>query len=156
MATETQLQGASIPLMISGIEFQARTLTDMDFTELDNYIRARIVDIAYNCIKLQDRLPSERQELLSAAILAASKVSWYTAEGSNIMNDIDGNAKMAYQMCKPKKMTYTKFLELFKQNGQAKDNIERTAMAFNELNTNLDEDNKSEPKEDSDFDPKRS
>jgi hypothetical protein len=133
MATDTQLQGAMAPLIISGKEFPAKTLTDRDYTEIDEYIKSEILAIAYSTMRQQELLPSERQEILSAAILAATKVSWYSSEGIYTMNTPKGMARLAWQMCKPG-MPFNKFLAIFRTEGEIQENITRTNVIFDQLN----------------------
>lgn len=136
MATDTQLQGAGVPLFISGKEFSARTLTDRDYTEINEYIKSEVVNIAYNTIKQQDLVQYERQELLSAAILAATQVNWFTTEGTHIMNTPKGMARLAWQMIKfyHPRTSFKSLHDLFVTADHIQENIDRVNQVFDQLN----------------------
>lgn len=103
MPTSNQLTGAPIPMKIKNgtgkiQEFKASTLTDYDYAELDAFVQDEIVDISRR--RLEDLLPSERQELMSAAIKAAAGVTWSSPEGLRILNSRKGSIRMGWQMVK--------------------------------------------------------
>ena len=150
MATVTQLQGAGTPLIISEVEYQARTLTDRDYTEIDEYIKSEIVNIAYTAMRNNNLLPSDRQEMLSASLLAATKVNWFTDEGNHIMSSAKGMARLAWQMIKhfQPKLLFSKFLEEFKKTEYLVENMQRTQQVFEDLNY-VKEDKEVESSEDS-------
>lgn len=99
MATDTQLTGADYPLKLSGMEFKARTLTDRDSEEINTYIQSKVIETGKMAIT-SETSPIMRKEVLTAAISAATGLTWGSAEGSRVMATIEGMCRLAWQMIK--------------------------------------------------------
>lgn len=99
MSTDVQLTGAGYPLPIHGKEYLARTLTDRDHAELDAYVQSEIMKITR--ATLEDSMTqAERQEYISAGLLAVSGLTWGSNEGRRVMASVKGMCRLCYQMIK--------------------------------------------------------
>ncbi len=147
MPTDTQLTGASVTMMISGQKYSARTLTDKDFAELDEYIQFCIIETARKASQFLS--PQERKESLAAAILAATGVRWSGEEGSKVFNTVAGASYLTWAMIKHNhKVTSETFEEIFSQEKYLVDNITEMDRVFIKLNTETEssDDEKDEGK----------
>lgn len=142
---DSNLTGATYPLVISNKEFQASPLTDKDYGELDNYIQAKVIEVARN--QLGGLSPAERSELLQAAIKAASSSGWGTVEGSKIINTVEGTMRIGWQMIKKKhNVDFDSFSSLAQSKGPdvLMQNIEAIDIAYGHLNLGITEESEEE------------
>ena len=144
MPTNVQLTGATIPLTITGKDFQANPLTDRDNAELDAYVKKEIIATA---VEAAESLPKSAQEkVLDAAIRQASGISWSTDEGSQVMASLTGTIRLAYQMIKRNHdIGWEEFKDHFMSDkDELIRNIQTINRVFIELNTPTEEDRERE------------
>jgi hypothetical protein len=95
---DAAIAGATRPLTLHGHTLTMRRLSDMDLSELDEWVRVRAFDLARRCAS---GLPaSERQEILGAAIRTAAGLSFLSLEGAQMMSTLDGVARLLWQSVK--------------------------------------------------------
>lgn len=156
------LTGASFPMHIGDRELAACSLRDKDYIELDAYIQSKIIKIAKE--QLDGLVPTERSELLQAAIKAAASSGWATPEGTKIINTVEGTLRLGWQMCRRKapSLSFDSFLRLAtkpdKDGVADEETTFNSIMEINKVYTVLhgnDEDIKEEKEEASPEDLKR-
>ena len=171
MPKDEQISGAPIPMKIGGEIFRARTLSDIDFDELNAYVRFRFIEEGRDSISRLS-LPSEsRQEMMTSLLLASSQVSFNSPEGARLINQsTEGMSRVGWQMIHhfhPKE-SVEEFLEKVKgdeSDGHLISSLSEINRVFIYLNISIDnddengdkeknEDEKSEDEGDSDKGPK--
>lgn len=123
MPTDTQLTGGTMPFVVSEQTFKARPLTDRDYAELDEYVRAHIINTARKvAANLSEK---ERRELLAAAVLAATGLRWTSEEGAKVLNTLEGAAYLSWLMVKHshKNVPFNAFYEVFSQDSFVESNL---------------------------------
>ena len=146
------LTKATYPLIIGGKEFAASTLTDKDYGEMDLYIQSKVIEVAR--VSSIGLFPTDRSELLQAAVKAAASSGWGTQEGSRILATVEGTARLGWQMIRANsRISFEEFLKLCRGDSVAAttDSMEAIQIAFNKLNG---EDEEEEVKEASSESPK--
>lgn len=126
---------------ISGKEFKASTLNDLDYVELDEYVQYEMICIAR---KSAMNLPTdERQETIQAAIKASAGIRWSSAEGSRILTTHKGMMRLGYQMVtrNHKRLTFDEFLTLAFSKGREGtfENVKEIDRVYVKLNTLAEE-----------------
>ena len=143
MPTAAQLTGASSPLRINGREFKARTLTDRDYVELDEYIQHKLLEKEKILIDKMNLSSADRMEMTQAALKNAAVASWATNEGAKIMGTIEGTARLGYQMvaARHSQLSFEEFYEhMNKSNDLLGLAIREINDVFMKLNTTPEED----------------
>lgn len=96
MNIDTALSDGSYPLKVGVTTFNASMLTDRDYSDLSNYIRAKFIAMAYDAAALLK--PDQRRELISIAMKEAVYHNWTTDEGQEIIWDEEGLQHVGHQM----------------------------------------------------------
>ena len=95
--SDEDLTGARVELILSNdVTLTLHRLTDRDISELDLWIRGRVVAIARAAIT-PDMGISERNELTEAGLAKAMKTSWTSGDGNALMSSVEGIARLLYQ-----------------------------------------------------------
>lgn len=154
MPTETQITGGSCPMIISGREYQASPLTDLDSAELNEYVQFKIIDLAKNYIRknVKNLSPLERKEIRQSAIDASIGLSWIDSEAGKVLYTVEGTARLAWQMLVDKKKPiFEEFLNIFKfDEDKITENMEEVDRVFTRLNIDSTYDPDAEGSEGSD------
>ena len=88
---------ASYPLTLNGITYSLSPLTDRDIEEVNNWLRASVINMARDSLT-SDMSKDERSEILGVAMKEARSLSWMHGEGSKIITQsIDGVSRVMYQ-----------------------------------------------------------
>jgi len=160
MPKDFQISGAPVPLNISGVTYRARTLTDKDYDELSAWVRYRFMEDAKSSIDSMSLIKEERQEMLTAAMLASSQVTFNSVEGSKIINtNTRGVARVGWQMIHHYHpgISIEEFLEKVTDCGSEDkiiESIREINRVFIDMNIGSTDDEESESEEDSDKEPK--
>lgn len=159
MAKPEQISGASIPMKIGNKEYQAKTLSDKDYDELNAYCRFKFIEEGKESVDRM-RLPKDaRQEMLTSMLLASSQVTFSSAEGAKIINSSnEGIARTGWQMIKANHEfisleEFTREVIGDESQGHLMSTISSIYEAFHYLNVG-DNDDVSEDEGDSDKEPK--
>jgi hypothetical protein len=78
------------------IELRVTPLTDRDISEMDAWVRARVVSTAQASLS-PSMSKEERQEVLTVAMQTAQAESMLSARGAEILGTIDGMARLMWQ-----------------------------------------------------------
>lgn len=90
------LTGAHVSLELGDTELSIRRLTDKDITELDEWVKSRIIQLAR--ASLSDSMTSdEREEFLGIAMRQAMRTTFLSGDGAKMMASLDGLARIVYQ-----------------------------------------------------------
>lgn len=87
---------APIEYRIGGKTLRLAPLTDADHGELDNWVRSRLIRIAREAIPY-DATASDREELLQAALMRASTLTWMGEHGYALARTTEGMARLVWQ-----------------------------------------------------------
>ena len=157
MPTDNQISGAAYPMKIGAISYRARTLSDKDYDELNAWTRWKFVEESKASIDKMPLIKEDRQEMLTSTMLAASVVTFNSAEGSRIINrSTEGFARLGWQMVQHyhPNINFEEFLEQVKgsesKNG---DQNEHTINCMSSINDAFIALNISDPAEDVDSVP---
>ena len=102
---ESRLFDSGYPMKIGGQEYTASALTDLDYGDLDNFIKSTYVNIA---VAAGDELPSDKKkELISIALNNSLEIGWDTPEGDKILYSGRGMIRLGYQMIRKRHPTVT-------------------------------------------------
>lgn len=104
---------ASTPLKLGDNEYLMAPLTDMDISELDEWVQSRVMEVARRAL-VYATTPTEREEMIRVALKTASSMTWMSGEGSKMMSTVDGLTRLVWQSLKKNHPAVT-FLELRKQ-----------------------------------------
>lgn len=129
----SDITAAPQPISISEKELSAHPFTEKEFAELTNWVRYQIIQTARSAIRnMSDVLPSEREEILQAAIKSAASSTWDTRDGRQICMSVDGLQHIGWMMVR--KSHPFKKEEFSKLVGSEPDNYIEIDRAFWELN----------------------
>jgi len=130
-AEQGRLTAASAPLRLGDTEYQMSRLTDLDISELDEWVQARFVENARASLKGEtDEVV--RKETLSIAMETSLGVTWLSGVGASMMATPLGMTRLVWQ-CIKKKHPDTTMTELSKDMFDP-ENIERARATFAKLN----------------------
>ena len=94
-----KMTAAPAPLkFVDGSTYQMSPLTDKDIAELDEWVRARHIQIAVESTK--DMADEDKAELRQVALLQAGELSWMSGTGARLMATVDGMTRLVWQSCK--------------------------------------------------------
>ncbi len=99
MTTKAEATAASVPFDMGSVEYQLSPLTDRDISELDNWLRARMVRAARESLP-DDATPEQRQETIGAAVVATAGVCLLSDLCASVMATPDGLARVIWQSVK--------------------------------------------------------
>lgn len=99
MTTKAEATAAPVPFDMGSVEFQLSPLTDRDISELDNWLRARMVRAARESLP-DDATPEQRQETIGAAVVATAGVCLLSDLCASVMATPDGLARVIWQSVK--------------------------------------------------------
>lgn len=135
---ESKFLDGSFPMKIGDIEFNASTLTDKDYADLDGYIKSVFINIAINSSKNLEE--DFRKELISVALKEAINIGWSSEEGIDIISTTEGCFRLGYQMCR-KRHPNLSFND-FKKEASKKiaDSVEQINIAYRTLNSIVGDD----------------
>ena len=94
MSKTPALTDAAFPIKINGKEYFASMLSDRDYGDLTQYIRAVIIRIARDSAKDFDEVT--RAEIYNAALKAAASSGWGTMEGARIISTQEGSTMLGW------------------------------------------------------------
>lgn len=110
-------------------------LTDRDISELDEWLKAKFIEMARS--SLTPGLSSaEREETLGVAMRIAMSMTWMSGQGARIIGTIDGISRLLYQSIKARHpdMTYERTRSFIADPRHMEANIAKVNDAFEELN----------------------
>lgn len=90
------LTAARKPIKLGGREFLMTRFSDRDISEIDQWLRARIIRDARESLDANST-HSERAEILEIAMRMAAVTSMYSPIGARMIATVDGMAKMLLQ-----------------------------------------------------------
>ncbi len=95
--SDADLTGAFVTLELSAdVVLKLHRLSDRDISELDMWIRGKVVAIARAAIT-DDSTAAEQAALLEAGMSKAMRTSWMTGDGRALIASPDGLARILYQ-----------------------------------------------------------
>lgn len=108
-----EITGAPVPIWLGKEEYLLSPLTDKDIAALDNWIRARHIQIARSSFT-EETTPVERTEILTIAMQQAASLTWMGPSGAKIMSTLDGVSRVVYQglLKKHPEITHAKVMSL--------------------------------------------
>ena len=131
--TSEHITGAAYPLTLKikdKVEtFQVHPLTDKDASELTYYVQAKIMDTAYKFLPPDTPENSKiRKDSIAAAQKSAAGAAWNNDAGSQILDTVEGAARLLWQSLGKKKeeITHTSLMVFF----QDQENLKRMFVAF--------------------------
>lgn len=127
-----QITAAPYPIKIGDKSFHMSPLEDVDYDELSNWMRSKVVATARRCLS-DDMTSEERRELIGAAVERASTMNFGDPKHMDLFMSLEGLARMYWQGVRRshKKLEFEAFLKLFRANQDAIPEISRV---FKELN----------------------
>lgn len=113
---DSKLFDSGYPIKIGGEEFTASMLTDRDFGDIDNYIKAQYVNTAY--MAAENLSVAERKELTTIALNNAANITWESREGNDLIFSREGIIRLGWQMCRKRhpNLPFKVFYELAHKN----------------------------------------
>lgn len=144
-STDTQLTNGSYPITIGNRLLQASVLSDRDYSTIDEFIQSKVIEVARRAAS--DLAPTERTELLQAAIKAAASSGWGTMEGSKILSTREGTTYLGWVMCRKKQpnLDYEDFVKLISKSED--DAMDQIALAYQKLHLIINEVETPQPEE---------
>ena len=140
-STDPRLNGASSPIQLKHtdketgevrtIEYRMRPLSDVDMTELDEWVRSTYIANARKSLGA-DCTQTEREETLSLAMTQAVGMSFLSGIGARMMGTVDGVARLVWQSIKAEHPDVT--VEMVKGYMFDKANIAEGNRKWKELN----------------------
>lgn len=95
--SDADLTDALVTLELSDdVELKLHRLTDRDISELDLWIRGRVVAISRSAIT-PDMSPAEQAAIIDAGLSKAMRTSWLSGDGRALIASPDGLARILYQ-----------------------------------------------------------
>lgn len=99
--TDPRLNNAASPLYLRDeqgrdIEILVTRLTDVDISELDEWVQSRFVKLARASLG-DDATQKERDETLRLAMHEAAGLTWMSGQGAKMMASVDGMARLVWQ-----------------------------------------------------------
>lgn len=86
------------PIKIGNQELRCSYLTDKDYGDLDGYIKAKYVQLAFKVANSGHLTDVEAIEYKSIAVSNSLKTGWATVEGNDIIWSEDGILHIGYQL----------------------------------------------------------
>lgn len=129
-----QMTAAPYPVTVDGRDFRMSPLGDKDFDELTNWVRASVTQMA-RLSMTDDMDPSERKEMLEAAMALARSLTFGEASTWGYFKNIEGMSRVFFQglrKCHPA-LTFKEFQPLVKRQASIDQLVELMA-AWTELN----------------------
>jgi len=136
---DAQLFDAAIEFPIGDEIYYASRFTDKDFGDLDQWIKSKYINMAYDASDLaietasneRERTAalSRRKEMTDAALLSATSIGWGSDEGWNVIMTNEGMIRLGFQFCR-KRHPQLKFKEF---NTEARKDIDKSIMEIDKL-----------------------
>ena len=119
MTDQTEFTNTPTLIQISNVEFAAKALTDAEFDELTEWIRAQVLFTARRTVKNLQLPPEETREWYQDALVVISSMTWNSKEGNRILSSVDGFAYATWLMVRESqdlhKYDQSAFVKLYKQ-----------------------------------------
>ena len=96
MATQSEATGAPFPLTINGHALKMSPLRGRDFGELDNWLRARVIQAARASLT-EEMTEKDRDKTMRLAMQAASRMTWTSAQGAAMLGTPEGIVQFIWQ-----------------------------------------------------------
>jgi len=138
-ANDSKLFDAAIEFKVGDEVFYASMLTDRDFGDLDQWIKSKYINMAYEAADLaveeasNDRERSSalnrRKEMIETALLSATSIGWGSDEGWNFMMTSEGMIRLGFQFCRKRHPTL-KFKEFDKE---ARKDVDKTVVEIDKI-----------------------
>ena len=131
-----RITGAAVPLTFKdGVTLQFSPLTDKDTEEIDEWLRARIIQIARNSFTPLTSV-EERGELLQAALRQAAVVTYTSQTGLEMLASVVGITFICWLSVRKEhpKITIDDLYKRFIDEDTGPENINRANEAFNHVN----------------------
>lgn len=93
------IQASAYPITIDGVEYWCSPLSDLDMSELDNWVRSQTIQDAERAMT-PDMTPEARRDLRTAALEVAGSISWMQGPGARRMATVDGLSRILWHMIK--------------------------------------------------------
>src|SRR5262245_27878111 len=126
-----RITGAAVPITFSdGKSYEFSPLTDRDIDELDEWVQARIIDMARKSLPPTATL-RDREETISLAIREAAQTS--ISNNLQVLSSVRGLARVAYYSIRKRHSDVTEeyIRSLFAED---RENIDRVTVAFHRAN----------------------
>ena len=88
--------GAPAPITVGGRELRMSPLTDKEYEEVNNWLRAKVIKTARAAFT-DDMTPAERSEILQAAILASRSLTFVNATEMFELDRLEVMARVLHQ-----------------------------------------------------------
>jgi hypothetical protein len=135
MTDQTEFTNTPTLIQISNVEFAAKALTDAEFDELTEWIRAQVLFTARRTVKNLQLPPEETREWYQDALVVISSMTWNSKEGNRILSSVDGFAYATWLMVRESqdlhKYDQSAFVKLYKQTQYTSENQDETNRIFN-------------------------
>lgn len=125
------MTAASRPIMLAGKEYQMAPLSDLDIAELDQWLKAKVIQTAIDAVP-PDASEQTRQAILDSANRVALELSWMSPEGAKQMRTLDGMARLVWQSIK-RQHPETTHIDIRKALTDAR-TVNEAVSAFDSLN----------------------
>lgn len=90
----------TMPLTLGGREFAMSPLTDDDISELDNWTKTRLFELARLSLRIMPATEAEQRLILEVALKAGMGLTFLSGEGARLMGTLDGLARLVWQCVK--------------------------------------------------------
>jgi len=138
-ANDAKLFDAAIEFNVGEEVFYASLFTDRDFGDLDQWIKSKYINMAYDAADLaietasneRERTTalSRRKEMIESAHLSATNIGWGTDEGWNLIVTNEGMIRLGFQFCR-KRHPILKFKEFDKE---ARKDLKKTIIEIDKV-----------------------
>ncbi len=88
---DSDIVAAPVPVTVEGQEYQVAPLTDLDYEELDNWVRMRILSLARASLT-PAMSAAQRDETMRQALETAAGATFVGPLGHRLLSTIDGQA----------------------------------------------------------------
>lgn len=136
---DNALFDSKLPIKIGGQELRCSYLTDRDYGDLDHYIKARYVQLAFKVANSGHLSEEDQKEYKSIAVSNSLKIGWGTKEGIEIVWSEDGILHIGFQFIRKEhsaKFNFATFEKICrgKDNSELLNSIEQILIAWQFFN----------------------
>lgn len=136
MSDDLRLADGAFPIKIGEQEYQCSMLTDRDYADLTGWIQSRYIETARNVDReslITDG--SDDRDLLKFALATATKITWGTVEGAEILSSTEGMLRLGWQMTRKRhpRLEYKEFRKTMESTEIRIQALEQIHTAYNQL-----------------------
>jgi hypothetical protein len=127
-ASDAALTGAGVEIHLGEHTLVMRPLSDRDFVELDEWLRSKMMTVATAAARAA---PDMSEEILTAALSAATRLTFVSVDGQQMISNISGIARVLKQSCKDCKLSVAELTKLLGDNHEV---VTEVGLAHRRLN----------------------